>query len=303
MPVYINTNGALSELKEDPIKLERDIQRVFETNLKTLTGLTLVKSEFTIKNRRIDTLAYDEQSKAFIIIEYKRERNISVFDQGITYLNLMLENKADFIIEYNENAIGVLKRDEVDWSQSRVVFVSTSFTDNQRQAVNFKDFGIELWEIKNFERNVVQINYLKKTASAPSIKDISGKTAVLKNVNDEIKDYSEEYHLERGSEYTAELYEKFKTAILQLSPELEIKGKKFRVSFHKGAKIISDITIAKRALKIWINLKKGSLDDPKGLAKDVSNIGHWGVGDYEIQVENDRDLEYIMSLIKQSIYF
>jgi hypothetical protein len=47
-------------------------------------------------------LAYDPQACAFIIIEYKRDKNISVVDQGFTYLSLMLENKADFIVEYNE---------------------------------------------------------------------------------------------------------------------------------------------------------------------------------------------------------
>jgi predicted transport protein len=57
----------------------------------------------------------------------------------------------------------------------------------------------------------------------------------------------------------------------------------------------------KKGLKIFINTKIGTLDDPKGLAKDVSNIGHRGNGDYQIQIENDKDLEYIMSLIKQVI--
>ncbi len=52
-------------------------------------------------------------------------------------------------------------------------------------------------------------------------------------------------------------------------------------------------------MKIFINAKIGTLDDPKGLVKDVSNIGHRGNGDYQIQIENDKDLEYIMSLIKQ----
>ena len=57
--------------------------------------------------------------------------------------------------------------------------------------------------------------------------------------------------------------------------------------------------IQKKSLKIFINAKIGTLDDPKGLVKDVSNIGHRGNGDYQIQIENDKDLEYIMSLIKQ----
>lgn len=100
MALFINQTGKLNEVKEKPFKLERDIQKLFEANLYEIMGLELVKSEFTIKNKRIDTLAYDAQASAFIIIEYKRDKNISVVDQGFTYLSMMLENKADFIVEY-----------------------------------------------------------------------------------------------------------------------------------------------------------------------------------------------------------
>ena len=111
MTLYALSTGVLKEVQEKPFKLERDIQAVFEHNLKEIMALTLVRSEFTIKNRRIDTLAFDEATKAFVIVEYKRDRNISVIDQGFTYLGLMLENKADFIVEYNEQLKMNLKRD------------------------------------------------------------------------------------------------------------------------------------------------------------------------------------------------
>lgn len=62
----------------------------------------------------------------------------------------------------------------------------------------------------------------------------------------------------------------------------------------------ADITIQNRALKIWINLSKGELNDPHGLARDVSTIGHHGNGDYQVQISNDDDLEYVLSLIKQA---
>ena len=80
--------------------MEREIQKVFEANLSTIMDFELVKSEFIIKNKRIDTLAFDKQSGAFIIIEYKRDKNMSVVEQGFTYLSLMLDNKAVFIVEY-----------------------------------------------------------------------------------------------------------------------------------------------------------------------------------------------------------
>ena len=95
-----------------------------------------------------------------------------------------------------------------------------------------------------------------------------------------------------------ELYEKVKASILNLADNIEIKPQKYYIAFKKGNNI-SDIEIQKKGLKIFINAKIGTLDDPKRLLKDVSNIGHQGNGDYQIQIVNDDDLEYIMSLIKQ----
>lgn len=291
----------LKKKKEKPFKLEKDIQKIFEENLFQIMGLDLVKSEFTIKNKRIDTLAFDKQSKAFIIIEYKRDRNSSVVDQGFTYLSLMLENRADFIIEYNESLKQNLKRDDVDWSQTRVVFVSTGFTENQIQATNFKDIAIELWEIKQFEDNLISISQIKKSSSAESIKPLAQQNEALSKVTKEIKVYTEQDHLENVNDAVQELYEKFKTSILNLSDGIEIQPKKDYIAFKKGTNI-TDITILKKSLKMWINLKKGKLDDPKKLAEDVSSKGHWGNGDYQIQIENDNNLEYIMSLVKQAIH-
>jgi len=300
MALYTNQTGKLKEVKEKPFKLEKDIQKVFEANLSALMGLELVKSEFTIKNKRIDTLAYDAQGCAFIIIEYKRDKNISVVDQGFTYLSLMLENKADFIIEYNESLKRNLKREDVDWSQTRVAFVSPSFTENQIQATNFKDIAIELWEVKQYENDTIAINPIKKSVAAESIKPITQQTQSLKNITAEIKVYTEQDHIEKASDLTAELYEKFKAAILNLTDGIEIKPQKFYIAFKKG-KNVTDIAILKKSLKLFINAKAGQLDDPKKLAQDVSSIGHWGNGDYQIQVEDDKDLEYIMSLVKQVI--
>lgn len=300
MTLYTHQAGELKAIKEKPFKLEKDIQQVFEKNLGTIMGLELVKSEFSIKNRRIDTLAYDPETHAFIIIEYKRDKNYSVVDQGFTYLSLMLENKADFILEYNESLKRSMKREEVDWSQTRVVFVSTSFTENQRQATNFKDIAIELWEVKQYENDTIVINPVKKSNAAESIKPLTQNKEALKTVTEEIKVYAEEDHTQRVSEEIQELYFKFKTAILNLSDDIEVQPKKEYIAFKKG-KNIADITILKKSLKLWINLKKGKLDDPKNIMEDVSNKGHWGNGDYQVSVEDDSNLEYIMSLVKQVV--
>ena len=289
----------LEYIKEKPFRLEKEIQELTENNLKTIFGLEFVKSEFALNNFRIDTLAFDKEANAFVIIEYKRDKNFSVIDQGYAYLSLMLNNKADFILEFNENLDKTLKRTDVDWSQSRVLFVSPAFTNYQREAINFKDLPIELWEVKRFENTTVSYEQIQKAGAQESIKTISKADKTIDNVAKEIKVYSEQEHLENVSEEIKELYEKFKSAIQNLD-NLEIKPKKKYIAFVAGRNVI-DILPQKKALKMWINMNKGELDDTKGITRDVSTTGHWGNGEYEMQVKDDENLEYILSLVKQSI--
>lgn len=85
------------EIIEEQFPLESEVQRLTEANLQELFDLALVRSEFELHGLRIDTLAFDKESSAFVIIEYKKDRNFSVVDQGVAYLNLMLNNKADLL--------------------------------------------------------------------------------------------------------------------------------------------------------------------------------------------------------------
>ncbi|VTX68128.1 DUF5655 domain-containing protein [Haemophilus haemolyticus] len=300
MKIFTSKKGQLSQLKQQKFKLEKDIQRLFEENLTLLSGYIFIRSEFSIKNSRIDTLAFDPETQAFVIIEYKRQQNSSVVDQGISYLNLMLEYKADFIVEYNEKQKSPLKRNDVDWSQSKVVFVSLAFNDFQIQATNFKDLPIELWEVNRFDNDIITLNIINKSKSAPNIKAVSIEKNEEFSTLKEIKVYQESDHLSDKSDFIQELYEDFKQGILNLDPDIEINTRKLYIAFKKDRNI-ADIRIQQKNLKIWINLPYGELDDPKNLAKNVSNTGHWGNGDYEITIESTQYLEYIMSLIKQAI--
>ncbi|ADO96261.1 TPA: DUF5655 domain-containing protein [Haemophilus influenzae] len=300
MKIFTSKKGQLSQLKQQKFKLEKDIQRLFEENLTLLSGYIFIRSEFPIKNSRIDTLAFDPETQAFVIIEYKRQQNSSVVDQGISYLNLMLEYKADFIVEYNEKQKFPLKRNDVDWSQSKVIFVSPAFNDFQIQATNFKDLPIELWEVNRFDNDIITLNIINKLKSAPNIKAVSNEKREELSILKEIKVYQESDHLADKTDFIQELYESFRQAILNLDQNIEINVRKLYIAFKKDRNI-ADIRIQQKNLKIWINLPYGELDDPKNLAKNVSNTGHWGNGDYEIAVESTQYLEYVMSLIKQAI--
>lgn len=301
MPLYQNTSGALRSIKEQPFKLEKEIQKLVEDNLMELMNLERVKSEFSVKNRRIDTLAFDPQTSGFVIIEYKRDRNLSVVDQGFAYLSIMLENKAEFIIEYNESLKKNLKRNQVDWSQSRVAFVAPSFTENQKQAANFKDIAIELWEVRRYENQIISINPIRKT-SRESIQQVATKESKIKQVTEEIKVFEEEDHLQRCSEAIRELYEELKSRILGLDG-LEVSPTKTYIGFKYNNRVITDMEFLSNHIKQRLNLKTGQLDDPKGLFRDMTGIGHWGVGDYEAKFNAEVDIDYLMSLVNQSYQY
>lgn len=302
MPLYKIVHKQLELIKENTFRLEKDIQEIVEANLGSLFGLQLVRSEFPLGGLRIDTLGYDKDAQAFVVIEYKKGSNYSVVDQGMSYLGLMLNNKAEFILEYNERCNASLKRDDVDWSQSKVIFVSPSFTMFQLEAINFKDLPIELWEVKRYSNNTVRFDQHKPAATVASIKTVAKKSEVVEAISREVKTYTEEVHLKVADPTIAEMYARYKELVLAISPELSVKPMKWYIAFRAKTNI-TDVVVLKKSLKIFINLPKGKLEDSKKLARDVSEVGHWGNGDYQIQINTDDELEYIISLVRQSFKF
>ena len=101
----------------------------------------------------------------------------------------MLNNKADFILEYNESSSHSshsLKR-EVDWSQSRVIFISPEFTNYQQHAIGFKDLGIQLWEVHRYNTEILLLfNEVKSPSNKESITTIVKNNAVARKVTEEI---------------------------------------------------------------------------------------------------------------------
>ncbi|WNZ28480.1 MAG: hypothetical protein IAX21_07370 [Candidatus Bathyarchaeota archaeon] len=299
MPIFSIAKDDLKKVREVNFGSEKKIQSLTEKNLNQTFGLEFVKSEVTLGNLRIDTLAFDNETRSFVVIEYKQGKNFSVIDQGYAYLALLLNNKADFILEFNESKNKNLKRGDVDWSQSRVIFISPQFTKYQRLAINFRDLPIELWEISRYENNTVLFNQLKSPEMSESITSISPNSEIVQKVSREIRVYTEEDHLKQMPDNIIESYEELKSRILDLGENIEIRPRKKYIGFIANTNFI-DVHLKKSKLKLWINLNKGELDDPKNMARDVSNIGHWGNGDYEISLNPNTELDYLMTLIKQS---
>src|SRR3989344_2309426 len=299
MALYGITNQKLLLIKEDAFKLEKDIQEVTEKNLDYIFGLKFIKSQLSLHNLRFDTLAFDNDSKNFVIIEYKRDKNFSVIDQGYAYLSLMLNNKADFILEYNENTNINIKKDGVDWSQSKVIFISPSFSKYQQQAINFRDLPIELWEITKYQNNLIQYNRLKSPETSESINKISKSSGIVNKVTEEVKVYTEEDHLKVCEEDVVALYEELKNQILSLDNKIEVVPKKKYIAFKTSTNFI-DILPQTNKIKFWLNIPEGGLNDPYNLGRDVAEIGHFGNGDYEFNINSSADFINLMPLIKQS---
>lgn len=298
MALYDLQGEKFENIKEIQFKLEKDIQILCENNLDRLLQIKYIRSEFSIDNFRIDTLAYDEKNKAFVIIEFKRDKNFSVIDQGYAYLALMLNHKADFILEYNEENIKGLKRADVDWSQSKVIFISPSFTNYQKEAISFKDLPIELWEIKKYNNNTISFIQIETKGKVESINLVSKADKTIETVNKEIKVYTENEKLESVNEEIKELYEKVKVMIQNIGDDITVKSTKKYMAFIRNTNFC-DIEIQKSQLKMWLNVKYGKLEDSKNVARNVSEIGHHGNGDYEITLSDDDDIEYIISLVRQ----
>lgn len=301
MALYRVNNQDMIEIQEELFIKEKDMQVLIESNLENLFNLKFVATEFSVENFRLDTVAFDEETQGFIIIEYKKGKLSSVIDQGYAYLNTLLAHKGEFVLSYNEQYPNQVKKiKNIDWSQTRVIFVANDYTNYQYGAINNPDLPIDLVMIKKYKNGLINVETLNKSSSKQSKVDqqIKNETS-KKGLSKEIKVYTEDEHVQKGSPEIQELYEEIKEIILSWDSKIIIKPTKLYNSFKLKRNIV-DIQVQKNALKIWVNLKYRKLHDFENVARDVSNTGHWGNGDYEITIQDNQNIEYIASLIKQS---
>lgn len=74
---------------------------------------------------------------------------------------------------------------------------------------------------------------------------------------------------------------------------------KLYVAYKAETNFVDIVPQAKRLLLV-LNLSIDDIEDPKGLCRDISNIGRWGNGDVEIGLSNKDELPYVVGLIRQS---
>jgi len=314
MEVFNIKNNKVELVDLNPFKLEKDIQEVIEKNTESFFGLEFVRSEFSIGEFRIDTLCFDNETNSFVLIEYKKGSSYSVIDQGYSYLSLMLNNKSEFIIEYNERLNKTLKRDDVDWTQSRILFISQSFSSYQRNSVNFKNLPFELWEIKRFNNDTIVLNKHNSTSkeSIDTISNVESST-LIESVSKEIQVVDEEFHTNKLDSNTLQKWNDLKTRLSEID-NVSIQVKKYYVSFMGENKMICYCNFRKHHISIGMgrgNINTDgtkssnyfTLDDPKGISEEGSWEWKSGVKGnvYKIKFDKDSDMDYLMFLINQKV--
>lgn len=274
------------------MKLEKDIQKVIEKHLDVFFGLDFVSTEFTIGKFRCDTFAFDKESQSFVVIEYKKQTDKGLFDQGLGYFELMSSRQADFLTEYNEKTSNHLLKKDISWEQSKIIFISPSFNESQIQASNF-DVNIELWEI-HFYDDILELS--KKHGDNKTQMPIKGKQA---KIIEKFKTYTEKNHFQaRNTQKTRPLYEKYRNQIMNL-PDIQMNIRKHYIAFKTKNNFVS-FTLLKSKLVINLIFDEKKSKDPKKIVKSVKNIGHWGAGNHVIYVNDERNFDYIINLIKQA---
>jgi predicted transport protein len=299
MPLFNKQKNILNKIKEQKIPTEKELQILTEKNIRIIYDLEFVSSEFPINSYRIDTLAFDNESKSFVIIEYKKVRKFSVIDQGYAYLSQLVNNKADFILEYNEKLNKNLKRGQISWDQSRVIFIAPKFTKYQKTAITLRDLPFELWEVKFYDNDSVLYTKMETPETAESFHQIATTSPIVKTVTREIRNYSEQEHIDYLPNTLQDKYEELKEEIQNTFSNVEIKPLKRYIVFKAEKNFISTV-FRKNAIKIYLNVPIGKLNDPQKVARDVSEIGHWGTGNYEITVDENTKIQKIWDLITQA---
>ena len=288
-------------LKQDKFKLEKDLQVFIENHIPDILGeeYEFVCTEFTVGDFRIDSLAFNKETKSFIIIEDKKVENKSLVDQGLTYLKLLRDRKADFILKYNAIKGTNYNINDIDISQSKVIFFSPYYNKYQIYSSDYQNIPFELYKVTKYEDDIVDIEKIEKTSKERMDNSIFSELLTPKDNKEEIKVYTEEDLFAPCTENVKNLYYTLKDIILSLG-DIDIDVKKRYIAF-KGIRNIVDVIFNNTDIKLMINMKKGTLSDPYNIAIDVSEKGHHGNGDYRVYIRNTDDIDKVLPLIKQSL--
>jgi predicted transport protein len=277
------------------VAVEKSLQALIEKHLETFLGVRLLASEYATGKThggRIDTLGIDENGCP-VIIEYKRALNENVINQGLYYLDWLLDHKGEFTILVQKHS-SQQKAEEVSWSGARLLCIAGEFTKFDEHAVKQINRNIELIRYRRYGDNLLLFELVNATTGDAEVSVVTGG---------KVK-YSESSVGEKLAKSSAEVKDRFeslKAFLLALGDDVQLKTLKLYFAF-KRIKNFASVEVHPQTGKIVVFVKADfenvHLED--GFTRDVRNIGHFGTGDLEITIGSDDDLERAKSLIVKS---
>ena len=289
MALFKINKDNVSKLKIAKFSNEKELQVLFEKNLEAILGIRFLSSEFpTTHGGRIDTLGIDENN-APVIVEYKESEKDNVINQGLFYIDWLVDHKGDFeLLLHNKFSRNI----KVNWDEARLILVAQSFNEYDKYAVNRISGNIELWKYVIYADNIL----MTERINLPKGEKLKEKRKISKIV---FQEYDHQYHLKGKNQNIKLLFQMIRDDILKLDDQIQEKIKKYYIAFALD-KNFCEIIIQSKALRVHLDIFKKELDDPKGLVEDCSEKGHWATGHSKISISTPVELGYLFDLIKQS---
>lgn len=307
-------NGIATDLPGKASDLEKPLQTLIETNLEALLGVRFLASEhFTGKTHagRIDTLGIDEDNCP-VILEYKRSKGENVINQGLFYLDWLMDHKAEF-------ELLVLKRygekvaDSIDWAGPRLICIASDFTKYDGHAVQQMSHSIELIRYKQFGPELLLLEQVNAVVSqTPGSKGGGASKGASSNKAVAVIDAAQPVAVKQanGDKTVSQwfssmspdmlaLFESLEGYVSSLGDDVNRKDLKLYVAFKRLRNFLC-VGFKKDALFLWLKLDPTTVTMEPGFSRDVRQVGHWGTGDVEVLVKNHVDLDKAKGLIQKA---
>lgn len=304
-----NHAGAI-ELTGKSVAIEKKLQLLIESQMDTFLGVRFLASEYSTgaKHRgRIDSLGLDENGCP-VIVEYKRHSNENVMNQGLFYLDWLLDHKADFRLLVMDK-LGKEEADKIEWGGTRLLCIAADFTRYDEHAVAQINRNIELIRYKLFGDDMLLfelVNGSSATASIPDIgvgaKDIAEPKATRIPAASTLAMKTHADQIATASPELLALFDQTRSFILSQGDDIIEKPLKLYVAFRRLKNFVCMSLISKQDPHVFLTVKldPATVELQQGFTRDVTNIGHWGTGDLEVVLRTGADLEKAKTLIERA---
>ena len=286
--------GAIQELHSKQVALEKDLQRLLEENMFTFFGVTFLKSEYKITNGRMDSIGIDENNCP-VIFEYKRSVNENVINQGLFYLDWLLDHKADFKLLVMD-VLGKEKATNIDWSMPCVICIANDFTKFDEHAVNQMQRNIKLVRYRKFGDNLIAFEHL----NAPQVQPIAYEEPQTKpSSKSGWKDKDFKQYFAEAGEKNQNIFYSIRDYVLSLGDDIAENQLKLYVAFKKAKNFVC-VEVYQSQILCHLKLNPDTVDLVPGFIEDVRTKGHWGTGDLRLIIKSMEDFEKAQHLIARA---